>query len=222
MSMLVHYDPFRTVRTLQNEINRLFDRDLDESSGMMTQWPLRVDIREEPEQIVLQADIPGMEQKDIKIHVENNQLTIAGERTFGDEKRRDTYHRIERAYGFFSRTFQLGARQTRKRFKPPTKTGYWKSSCPSGKSPNPDPSRYRWRDRTSAPPPTPPEGLALWTHTGDRWSPDPCSNGIPYPRDKRLSKGSGSLHHFFSGQEGDLCGRNGRFLCHPTRLEDPP
>ncbi len=123
MSMLVHYDPFRTVRTLQNEINRLFDRDLDESSGMMTQWPLRVDIREEPEQIVLQADIPGMEQKDIKIHVENNQLTIAGERTFGDEKRRDTYHRIERAYGFFSRTFQLGGQTNPEKIQASYKNG---------------------------------------------------------------------------------------------------
>ncbi|MEO5350623.1 MAG: Hsp20/alpha crystallin family protein [Magnetococcus sp. YQC-3] len=109
MAMLVNYDPFRNIRVLQHEINRLFDRDLDESSGMMTQWPLRVDIREDPEQIVLQADIPGMEQKDIKIHVENNQLTISGERKFADEQQRDAYHRVERAYGHFSRTFQLGA-----------------------------------------------------------------------------------------------------------------
>lgn len=108
MAMLVNYDPFRGARTLQNEINRLFDRDMDEAAGVMAQWPLRVDIREEPEHILLQADIPGMEQKDIKIHVENNQLTISGERRFADEKKRDTYHRIERAYGSFSRTFQLG------------------------------------------------------------------------------------------------------------------
>lgn len=108
MAMLVNYDPLRNVRLLQHEINRLFDRDMDESSGMMTQWPLRVDIREEAEQILLWADIPGVEQKDIKIHVENNQLTISGERKFSDEKKRDAYHRIERAYGSFSRTFQLG------------------------------------------------------------------------------------------------------------------
>ncbi len=108
MAMLVNYDPFRSVRSLQNEINRLFERDLDDSAGMMTQWPLRVDIREEAEQIILQADIPGVSQKDIKINIENNQLTISGERTFGDEKKRDSYHRIERPYGFFSRTFQLG------------------------------------------------------------------------------------------------------------------
>ncbi|MEO5350936.1 MAG: Hsp20/alpha crystallin family protein [Magnetococcus sp. YQC-3] len=108
MAMLVNYDPFRGARTLQHEINRLFERDMHASSGVMAQWPLQVDIREEPEHILLEADIPGMEQKDIKIHVENNQLTISGERRLADEKKRNTYIRIERAYGSFSRTFQFG------------------------------------------------------------------------------------------------------------------
>ncbi|MEO5339548.1 MAG: Hsp20/alpha crystallin family protein [Magnetococcus sp. MYC-9] len=109
MTMLVNYDPFRGVRLLQNEINRIFDRNLDEEpNGMMSQWPLRVDIREDAEQIVLLADIPGVEQKDIRIHVENNQLTLSGERRFAGEVQRDSYHRIERSYGHFSRTFQLG------------------------------------------------------------------------------------------------------------------
>ena len=123
MAMLVNYDPFRSVRTLQNEINRLFERDVDESSGMMSQWPLRVDIREDAEQIFLQADIPGVEQKDIKIHVENNQLTISGERRFEDEKKRDAYHRIERAYGTFSRTFQLGGNTNPEKIQASYKNG---------------------------------------------------------------------------------------------------
>ena len=107
MARLVNYDVSRNVRTLQNEVNRLFELGMDESNSVTAQWPLRVDIREETDQLLLQADIPGVELKDIKIHIENNQLTISGERKFEDEQKRDTYHRIERAYGSFSRTFQL-------------------------------------------------------------------------------------------------------------------
>ena len=107
MARLVNYDASRNVRTLQNEVNRLFELGMDESNSVTAQWPLRVDIREETDQLLLQADIPGVELKDIKIHIENNQLTISGERKFEDEQKRDTYHRIERAYGSFSRTFQL-------------------------------------------------------------------------------------------------------------------
>jgi HSP20 family protein len=104
---IISYDPFRNIGVLQREINRLFDRDFQDSDGMLTQWPLRVDIREDAENIVVRADIPGMEQKDIQVNVENGRLTIAGERSFADESNREQYHRIERAYGRFSRSFQL-------------------------------------------------------------------------------------------------------------------
>ncbi|MBF0428561.1 MAG: Hsp20/alpha crystallin family protein [Magnetococcales bacterium] len=107
MSTLVSYDPFRGIRTLQNEINRLFERDMDESSGQMTQWPMRVDIREDASHILIKADLPGIEQKDIQVNVDNGRLTISGERKFEDEAHKDNYHRVERAYGRFSRTFQL-------------------------------------------------------------------------------------------------------------------
>ena len=104
---IVSYDPFRNVRTLQNEINRLFDTDRDYAEGSMAAWALRVDIKEDQERIVLKADIPGMEQKDISVNVENNTLTLSGERTFAEDEKRDDYHRVERAYGRFSRSFQL-------------------------------------------------------------------------------------------------------------------
>ena len=107
MSTLVSYDPFRNFRSLQGEINRLFDRDFDDSSGQLTQWPMRVDIREDENQIVIKADVPGMAQKDIDVNVDNGMLTISGERKFSDEERRDQYHRVERAYGRFSRSFQM-------------------------------------------------------------------------------------------------------------------
>ncbi|MBF0428010.1 MAG: Hsp20/alpha crystallin family protein [Magnetococcales bacterium] len=107
MATLINYDPFRSFRSLQGEINRLFEKDLDDSSGMMTQWPLRVDIREDEHHILVKADVPGMEQKDITVNVDNGRLTIAGERKFEDEQHKENYHRVERAYGRFSRSFQL-------------------------------------------------------------------------------------------------------------------
>ncbi|MBF8272937.1 MAG: heat shock protein Hsp20 [Magnetococcales bacterium] len=107
MSTLVSYDPFRNFRVLQNEINRLFERDLDDAVGQMTQWPLRVDIREDENKIVIKADVPGMEQKDIKVNVDNGRLTLSGERRFDDEAHKESYQRVERPFGRFSRTFQL-------------------------------------------------------------------------------------------------------------------
>ncbi len=107
MSTIATYDPFRNFRSLQSEINRLFDRDMEESTGQMTAWAMRVDIREDENQIVIQADVPGMKQEDIHVNVDNGQLTISGERKFEDAENKDSYHRVERSYGRFSRTFQL-------------------------------------------------------------------------------------------------------------------
>mgnify|MGYP003573313639 CR=1 FL=1 len=107
MPALVNYDPFRNFRSLQGEINRLFERDMNENSGQMAQWPMRVDIREDENHIVLNADVPGMAQKDINVNVDNGLLTISGERKFEDEEHKEQYHRVERAYGRFSRSFQL-------------------------------------------------------------------------------------------------------------------
>ncbi|MBF0587741.1 MAG: Hsp20/alpha crystallin family protein [Magnetococcales bacterium] len=107
MSTIATYDPFRNFRSLQHEINRLFDRDVEDSTGQMAAWPMRVDIREDENQIMIQADVPGMTQEDIKVNVDNGQLTISGERKFTDIENKDSYHRIERPYGHFSRSFQL-------------------------------------------------------------------------------------------------------------------
>ncbi|ABK45569.1 heat shock protein Hsp20 [Magnetococcus marinus MC-1] len=107
MSTLMSYDPFHRVRTLQNELNRLFDPGWDDGNSQMAKLSMGVDIREDENQIVIKADLPGMSQEAIQVNVEHNTLTISGERTFGDEVNRDRYHRVERAYGRFSRSFQL-------------------------------------------------------------------------------------------------------------------
>ncbi|MBF0444229.1 MAG: Hsp20/alpha crystallin family protein [Magnetococcales bacterium] len=109
MSRVITYDPFRNFRSIQGEINRLFEQDLNNSTDQMAQLPVNVDIREDENQIIIKADVPGMEQKDININIDNNLLTISGERKFADAQNQDKYHRVERAYGRFSRSFQLNS-----------------------------------------------------------------------------------------------------------------
>ncbi|MBF0187737.1 MAG: Hsp20/alpha crystallin family protein [Magnetococcales bacterium] len=106
---IITYDPFRSVRGLQQEINRLFDMDFDtnQTRGMVSEWDLRVDVREDEEGYHLTADLPGMNQEDIHVHVENGRLTLSGERRFEHEEKKDDYRRVERAYGRFSRSFQI-------------------------------------------------------------------------------------------------------------------
>ncbi len=107
MTAIINSDPFRAFRAIQSDINRLLEREIEESNSMTTQWPLRVDIRENLHDIVIKADIPGLEQKEITVQVDNGRLTIAGERQFDDEPNKEQYHRMERFYGRFSRSFQL-------------------------------------------------------------------------------------------------------------------
>ncbi|OSM07239.1 Hsp20/alpha crystallin family protein [Magnetofaba australis] len=107
MNMLATYDPLRGFGALQQEINRLFDRTVDDENALHAQWPMRVDVREDADAIVIRADLPGMKQEQIDVRVDNGRLTISGERRFEDAENKENYHRVERYYGRFSRTFQL-------------------------------------------------------------------------------------------------------------------
>ena len=110
---IIRWDPFRDMTTLRERMNRLFedmaasrgeDKDLTTSS-----WAPAVDIYETENEVVLTAEIPGIEEKDIEIKVEDNMLTLRGERKFEKETKEENYHRIERAYGSFFRSFTLPA-----------------------------------------------------------------------------------------------------------------
>lgn len=106
---IVRYDPFREIRTLQEEMNRLFSsfsRNLEDDL-MSGAWTPSVDIFENKDQVVLEAELPGMKPEDVNISIENNVLTIQGERKFEKKEERDNYHRIERRYGSFTRSFTL-------------------------------------------------------------------------------------------------------------------
>lgn len=108
---IVRYDPFRDLRTLQEEVNRLFSTNLtrafgDEGIGRGA-WAPSVDIYENKDQIVLEAELPGMKQDEFDLSIENNVITLRGERKFEKTDETDNYHRVERSYGSFTRSFTL-------------------------------------------------------------------------------------------------------------------
>ena len=108
---IVRYDPFRDLRTLQEEVNRLFSSNLTRGFGEegigRGAWNPSVDIYENKDQIVLEAELPGMKQEDFELTVENNVITLRGERQFEKKEDSDNYHRVERSYGSFTRSFTL-------------------------------------------------------------------------------------------------------------------
>lgn len=108
---IVRYDPFRDLRTLQEEVNRLFTgnvaRAFDDEGIARGSWNPNVDIYENKDQIVLEAELPGMSRDDFDLSVENNIITLRGERHFEKKDNTDNYHRVERAYGSFTRSFTL-------------------------------------------------------------------------------------------------------------------
>ena len=109
MRTLTRWEPFRGVTSLQEQVNRLFndafERQGEESS--LTAWAPAVDIYETEHELVVKADLPDVDPKDLDIRVENNVLTIRGERKFEKKVNEENYLRVERAYGSFARSFTL-------------------------------------------------------------------------------------------------------------------
>ncbi|HYL09908.1 MAG TPA: Hsp20/alpha crystallin family protein [Candidatus Acidoferrales bacterium] len=109
MRTLTRWEPFRGVATVQDQINRIFEdlslRGAGDSS--LTTWSPAVDIYETEHELVVKADVPDVDEKDLDVRVENNILTIHGERKFEKKVNEDNYLRVERAYGSFSRSFSL-------------------------------------------------------------------------------------------------------------------
>jgi len=105
---ITRWDPFREVVALQNRVNSLF-RDFNESESPLTtaSFVPAVDIYEDAEKVVLKLEVPGIEEKDLDVRVENHTLTVKGERKFEKEEKEENFHRIERRYGSFYRAFTL-------------------------------------------------------------------------------------------------------------------
>jgi HSP20 family protein len=109
VSAITRWDPFHNLSTLQDQVNRLFETSFPRRSDQsaLTTWAPAVDIYETENELVLKADIPDVNEKDLDVQVENNMLTIRGERKFEQKVKEDNYLRVERTYGAFSRSFSL-------------------------------------------------------------------------------------------------------------------
>src|SRR5271166_5224523 len=109
MTVLARWEPFRDLYSLQNRLNRLFEEQYSGREESLTTGAFvpPVDIYEDEHSIQLKLEVPGIEQKDLDVKVENNTLTVSGERKFEQEQKEENFHRIERRYGSFTRSFTL-------------------------------------------------------------------------------------------------------------------
>jgi HSP20 family protein len=108
---IIRWEPAREIGSLQHEVNRLFGTFFDTQAGggggAPRRWVPAMDLVEEGEEYVLRADLPGLSDEDVNVELEQNVLTVSGERTSEQEEQRDGYRRIERASGSFSRSLTL-------------------------------------------------------------------------------------------------------------------
>src|SRR5215831_8497026 len=131
---VVRWDPFRDLGMLQDRMNRLFDDAgrgwRNDEPAATTSWSPSVDISETEGEIIVKSELPGMDRKDISLHLENNVLTLRGERKFEKETKEENYQRIERSYGNFSRSFSIPATVDEEKIRADYKDGVLKIVMP--------------------------------------------------------------------------------------------
>jgi HSP20 family protein len=110
---IVRWEPLRELSSLQSEMNRLFNTVFDQptggagNGGALRRWMPAMDLVETDDHFVLRADLPGLSEDDVKIELEDNTLTVSGERKAEHESRDEGFYRVERAFGTFSRSLTL-------------------------------------------------------------------------------------------------------------------
>lgn len=110
MNSITSWNPFREMETMQDRILRAMNLGASRnggSTGNVTEWSPSVDISEDDKEYVIKAELPEVDKEKVKIVVENGVLCIKGERKFEKEEKNKKYHRIERSYGSFMRSFTL-------------------------------------------------------------------------------------------------------------------
>src|SRR5262245_21524586 len=110
MTVLTRWEPFRELTTIQDRMNRLFRESFAEGredSLITSTFAPAVDVYEDEHNLTLKIEVPGIEEKDIDVRLENNTLTVHGERKIEKEEKEENYRRVERQYGSFTRTFTL-------------------------------------------------------------------------------------------------------------------
>jgi HSP20 family protein len=108
---LAHWEPLREMEEFQNRLSTLFGRPLRRTNGReeitLPEWTPLADITEDDKEYLIKAELPEMKREDVKVTVENAVLTISGERKVEKEEKKRKYHRVERGYGTFMRSFTL-------------------------------------------------------------------------------------------------------------------
>jgi len=109
---IIRWEPLRELTSLQNEVNRLFSSVSDlppagTTGANLRRWMPAMDLVEHEDYFELRADLPGVKEEDVSIEFEDNVLTVSGERKSESEERQEGFHRVERAFGAFSRTLTL-------------------------------------------------------------------------------------------------------------------
>jgi len=129
---LNRFEPFRGTSTLQDQMNHLFNEAFERTSeeANLTAWAPAVDIYETEHELVVKADIPEIKPEELDIRVENNILTIRGERKFEEKVSENNYLRVERSYGSFSRSFSLSNTVNAEAIKADYKNGVLTLSIP--------------------------------------------------------------------------------------------
>ncbi|MDX1410938.1 MAG: Hsp20/alpha crystallin family protein [Nitrospirales bacterium] len=113
MSSITRWDPFRELDELQNRISTLFGRAPVRKEGdkqealRVAEWAPLVDITEDEKEYTIKAELPDVKKDEVRISVQNDVLSITGERKYEKEEKNKKYHRVERAYGSFSRSFTV-------------------------------------------------------------------------------------------------------------------
>ena len=110
MTVLTRWEPFREFSTLQDRMNRLFREtqgNAQDESLTSSSFAPAVDVYEDEHNVTLKIEVPGIDEKDIDVRIENNTLTVHGERKIEKEEKEENYRRVERQYGSFTRTFNL-------------------------------------------------------------------------------------------------------------------
>jgi HSP20 family protein len=136
---ITRWRPFRDFLTIQDEMNRLFDDFFGRSAGSIgpatrteweEAWSPSVDVSETKDNVIVNAEIPGMSKEDVKVTVQDNILTLSGEKKQEKEEKNGSYHRIERSYGSFRRSFTLPTFVQADKVKAAYKDGILKITLP--------------------------------------------------------------------------------------------
>jgi HSP20 family protein len=134
---IVRWEPIRDLVSLQERMNRMFDESFrgagranDDDWALGGSWAPAVDIYEKDGNIVLKAELPGIDPKSVEIRVENNVLSLRGERKLEEDVKKDGFHRVERTYGTFARSFTLPTVIDTEKIKAESKDGVLKLILP--------------------------------------------------------------------------------------------